>query len=281
MRPGRHDRAMSQTHALASPASTRVGALLREWRERRRRSQLDLALEAGISTRHLSFLETGRSKPSREMLLHLSEELAVPLRARNTLLLAAGFAPAFPERSLDDPAMAGARRAVELLLAAQEPYPALAVDRGWRIVAANRAVAALFAGVADWLVAAPVNALRISLHPEGLGKRLVNFAQWRAHVLERLRGQFETTADPELRALIEELAAYPEPADAEPAAGQDLGGLAVPLKLRTPVGVLSFISTTTLFGAPRDVTLSELALETFLPLDSETEAAMRAIATAG
>ena len=262
------------------PAAPPVGALIREWRERRRLSQLDLSCDAGISSRHLSFLETGRSRPSREMLLHLAEELKVPLRARNTLLLAGGFAPAFAERGLDDPALAGVRRAIDLVLAAHEPFPALVVDRGWRMVAANRALAPMLAGVSPALLEPPVNVLRVSLHPEGLGPRIANFAEWRAHILERLKSQIEATADPELQALMADLAAYPAPPNAGQATSEDFGGVAVPLQIRTErLGLLSFFSTTTVFGTPLDVTLSELALETFLPADAHTAQALRSLAT--
>jgi transcriptional regulator with XRE-family HTH domain len=258
-----------------------VGALLREWRERRRLSQLDLSCDAGISTRHLSFLETGRARPSREMLLHLADELKIPLRARNALLLAAGFAPAYAERSLDDPALTGVRRSIERVLEAHEPFPALVVDRGWRMVAANRSLAPLLAGVAPHLLEPPVNVLRVSLHPEGLGPRIANFAEWRAHILERLKNQAEATADPELAALRDELAAYPAPA-AAPHALEDYGGVAVPLQVRTEaLGLLSFFSTTTVFGTPLDITLAELALETFLPADAHTAEALRRIASSG
>lgn len=260
----------------AAPAAP-VGAMIREWRERRRLSQLDLACEAGVSTRHLSFLETGRARPSRDMLLHLAEELGVPLRARNALLLAGGFAPAYAERSLDDPALSGVRRAIDLVLAGHEPFPALVVDRGWRMLAANRAVAPLLAGVAPHLLEAPVNVLRLSLHPEGLGPRIANFGEWRAHILERLQSQVEATADASLQALHDELAAYPAP----PGAGADtseFGGVAVPLQIRTEAaGLLSFFSTTTVFGTPLDVTLSELALETFLPADAHTAEVLKTL----
>lgn len=256
-----------------------VGALLREWRERRRLSQLDLSCDAGISTRHLSFLETGRAQPSREMLLHLAEELKVPLRARNAMLLAAGFAPAYAERSLDDPALDGVRRSIERVLEAHEPYPALVVDRGWRMLAANRALGPLLAGVAPELLEPPVNVLRVSLHPKGLAPRIANFGEWRAHILERLRSQVEATADAELKALMDELAAYPAPAGVAPHAVEDYGGVAVPLQVRTETtGLLSFFSTTTVFGTPLDITLSELALETFLPADAHTAEVLRGLA---
>jgi transcriptional regulator with XRE-family HTH domain len=258
-----------------------VGALLREWRERRRLSQLDLSCDAGISTRHLSFLETGRAQPSREMLLHLAEELKVPLRARNAMLLAAGFAPAYAERSLDDPALQGVRRTIERVLEAHEPFPALVVDRGWRMLAANRAIAPLMVGIAPELLEPPVNVLRVSLHPDGLGPRIANFGEWRGHILERLRSQVEATADPELKALMDELAGYPPPAMSAPYAVEDYGGVAVPMQLRTEaLGLLSFFSTTTVFGTPLDITLSELALETFLPADAHTAEALRKAAAA-
>lgn len=253
-----------------------VGDLLREWRQRRRMSQLDLALEANISTRHLSFVETGRSFPSRDMLLHLADRLVVPLRERNLLLLAAGYAPVYAERRLDDPALGPARRAVDLLLAGHEPYPALAVDRHWTLVAANAAVPLLLAGIDAALLEPPTNVLRLSLHPAGLAPRIANHREWRAHILERLRHQIEATADPELIRLAAELEGYPVPDGAGTAAGgEDYGGVLVPLRLATPGGVLSFFSTTTVFGTPMDVTLSELALESFFPADQATADAMR------
>jgi transcriptional regulator with XRE-family HTH domain len=265
--------------------STRpVGVLLREWRQRRRLSQLDLACEAEISARHMSFLETGRSQPSREMVLHLAERLEIPLRERNVLLHAAGYAPMFPQRALDDPALAAARRAVDLVLAGHAPYPALAVDRHWTLVASNAAVAPLLAGVAPALLQAPLNVLRLSLHPDGLAPRIANLRQWRAHLLERLRQQIEVSADPALEALREELQGYPSEyaqggaADQATAADYAGAGLVVPFQLRTGQGVLSFISTTTVFGTPVDVTLSELALETFFPADAVTAERLRRMA---
>jgi transcriptional regulator with XRE-family HTH domain len=255
-------------------ASPPVGALLREWRRRRRLSQLDLAGDADVSTRHLSYVETGRSLPSREMLIRLAETLGVPLRERNALLTAAGYAPMYRERPLDDPALVSARRAVDLVLKGHEPYPALAVDRHWNMLAHNRAVAPFLAGVDPVLLRPPVNVLRLSLHPGGLAPRIVNLAQWRAHLIARLRQQITASADRVLAALLDELLALPEPADAvEP---QDAGGVAVPLQVRAPArGVLSFISTTTVFGTPVDITLAELALETFFPADEATARALR------
>lgn len=253
-----------------------VGDLLREWRQRRRLSQLDLALEAEISTRHLSFLETGRAQPSRDIVLHLAERLDVPLRERNLLLVAAGFAPIFRERPLKDPALEAARRAVDLILKGHEPYPALAIDRHWTLIAANDAACALMTVDDPALLAPPLNVLRLSLHPKGLGPRVANFAEWRAHVVERLRRQIDASGDPVLVALLDELKSYPAPrhAPGAPAPKADLNGVIVPFRLITESGVLSFISTTTVFGTPLDITLSELALETFYPADSETQAAL-------
>jgi transcriptional regulator with XRE-family HTH domain len=240
-------------------------------------SQLEFSLEAEISQRHLSFMESGRSVPSRDMLLHLAERLDIPLRERNPLLLAAGYAPVFPERSLDDPALAPARQAIALVLKGHEPFPALVVDRHWNLVAANAALAPLLAGVTDAaLLAAPVNVLRLSLHPDGLAPRIVNLGEWRAHLLDRLRRQIMVTGDAVLSQLLHELAAYPVPARAagpdKPAL--DYAGIVVPLQLMTDAGVLSFFSTTTVFGTPVDVTLSELALESFFPADAHTAAAL-------
>jgi transcriptional regulator with XRE-family HTH domain len=244
-----------------------VGDQLRAWRGRRRLSQLDLALDAEISARHLSFLETGRSRPSRAMLLRLAERLNIPLRDRNLLLVTAGFAPALPERALDDPALDAARRAVDLVLKAHEPFPALAVDRHWHMVAANAGVAPLLVGVAAHLLEPPVNVLRLSLHPEGVAPRIANLGEWRAHVFHRLEAQIETSADRVLAELLAELRAYP---GGTSRATDSHGGVAVPLVLRVGDGLLSFLSTTTMFGTPIDITLSELAIEAFLPADAET-----------
>jgi transcriptional regulator with XRE-family HTH domain len=250
-----------------------VGAQLRAWRSRRRLSQLDLALDAEISTRHLSFVETGRSRPSRPMLMRLAERLKIPARDRNVLLAAAGFAPALPERSLDDPALAAARRAVDLVLAAHEPYPALAVDRHWQLVASNAALTGLLGGVVEHLLTPPINVLRLSLHPEGTAPRIVNLPQWRAHIFRRLEEQIEASADAALAALLDELRAYPGGVAAR---DDDYGGVAVPLVLRTEHGDMAFLSTTTMFGTPIDITLAELAIETFLPADEKTAEILRA-----
>ena len=253
-----------------------IGGLLRVWRRRRRLSQLHLAAEAEISQRHLSFIESGRARPSREMVLKLAEQLAVPLRERNQLLVAAGFAPVYGERKLADPEAGAARRVVELVLKGHEPYPALAVDRHWTLLAANAPVGALLEGAAPRLLEPPVNVLRLSLHPDGLAPRIVNFREWRAHVLERLGQQVEQSADPVLAALAEELRAYPVPANAKPPPPRsaEYAGLAVPLTLAVGDAVLSFISTTTVFGTPIDVGLAELAIESFFPADEATAAAM-------
>jgi len=259
-----------------------VGDHLREWRQRRRLSQLDLACEAEISTRHLSFVETGRAQPSREMVLRLADQLDIPLRERNVILVAAGFAPVFPQRDLDDPALAAARRAVDLILAGHEPHPALCVDRGWNLVAGNRVVAPLMGLADEDLLQGPVNVLRLSLHPRGLARHTVNLHEWRAHLLERLRREAELTADPRLTDLLTELKAYPIPGGQPPRkASDEYAGVAVPFQLRAADGqVLSFYSTTTVFGTAVDITLSELTLETFFPADPQTAEAVRAIAAA-
>lgn len=266
---------------VAAPAADlarrSVGEMLRDWRQRRRMSQLLLATEAEISTRHLSFVESGRSLPSREMVMHLADRLEVPLRERNALLVAAGYAPLYRERALDDPQLAAAREAVELVLRGHEPYPALAVDRHWNIVAANGALAPLVGDASPALLAAPVNALRLSLHPEGVAPRILNWHAWRTHLLTRLQRQIDASADPALVALHDELAAYPAPPGTRPAAAEPIPHhIAVPLQVRTALGDLSFYSTTTVFGTPVDITLSELAIEAFFPADPATAAALRA-----
>lgn len=268
---------MEGTNSLVYPcpmiAPTQpVGELLRTWRQRRRRSQLDLALDAEVSARHLSFIETGRARPSREMILRLAERLAVPHRECNAILVSGGFAPHFPERSLDDPALGEARAAVDLILKGHEPYPALAVDRHWTMVAANAAVGPLLAGVSDALLVPPVNVLRLSLHPDGLAPRIANLAEWRTHLLARLDHQISVSADPVLAALRDDLSALPAPGPAGPAGERRSAGVAIPIRLATARGVLSFISTTTVFGTPVDITLSELAIEAFFPADRETAA---------
>lgn len=243
-----------------------LGEQLREWRARRRMSQMDLALDTEISTRHLSFIETGRSKPSPEMIERIAETLQVPHRARNALLLAAGYAPEYRERPLDGDELAGMRAIVEHVLKGHEPYPALAVDRHWNMVAANDAIAILIEQVSSALLQPPANVLRIALHPDGLAPQIVNYGEWREHILHRLDLQIEASADPDLVALRSELADYDRQAndnDAAPTAN----GIAVPLMLDTVAGRISFVSTVTVFGTPLDVTLSELAIEAFFPAD--------------
>ncbi|WP_213955519.1 MULTISPECIES: helix-turn-helix domain-containing protein [unclassified Variovorax] len=270
------------TLRTASPtAADTFGTHLRHWRQHRRLSQLDLAQEADVSTRHLSYVETGRATPSREMVLRLADRLDVPLRERNALLVAAGFAPMYRQRSLDDPALGPARRAVDLVLKGHEPFPALAVDRHWNLVAHNAVVPLLMAGASAELLKPPINVLRLSLHPDGLAPRIANLGQWRAHLLERLQQQIAATGDAALTALHDELAAYPVGVaghDAPPAGGE-LAGVVVPFQLVTPNGLLSFISTTTIFGTPVDVTLQELAVESFFPADAQTAAALSALKT--
>ncbi|MDH6680649.1 transcriptional regulator with XRE-family HTH domain [Rhodococcus sp. LBL1] len=243
-----------------------VGDLIRQWRGQRRMTQLDLANRAEVSARHVSFLETGRAKPTRSMLLRLGEHLDIPLRGRNALLLAAGFAPAYPEHVLSDVPMAVVADAIATILAAHAPMPAVVVDRHWNLVDGNEAVALLTAGAADWLLEPPVNVLRLSLHPEGMAPRITNLAQWQAHVLHRLDHQADVTGDPELRRLRAELADYPggvDPAQPGPA-------LVVPLRIRAGDRELAFLSTTTVFGTPLDVAVSELAIESFFPADLAT-----------
>jgi transcriptional regulator with XRE-family HTH domain len=256
------------------------GEQLRDWRQRRRLSQLDLAAEAELSTRHLSFVETGRSKPSREMVLKLSEALELPLRNRNSLLIAAGYAPSFPERPLGDGRQSDARALVQRILDAHMPFPALAVDRYWHLVAHNKSALALMAGAAPQLLEPPINVLRLSLHPEGLARQIVNLADWKRHILDRLRHQFIESGDPVLEGLFEELRSYPAPASKAPGASSGEALIAIPLILNSPVGQLSFISTTTVFGTPVEVTLSELAIESFFPAEGETAERLRTLAGA-
>lgn len=250
------------------------GEQLRDWRQRRRMSQLDLASVAELSTRHLSFVETGRSKPSRDMVMRISEALEMPLRSRNSLLVAAGFAPIFAEKPFD--AESDAREVVQRILDCHMPFPALAVDRHWHLVAHNAAVTAFLAAVSPALLEPPVNVLRLSLHPDGLAPAIANLAEWKRHIIERLRHQVAESGDPVLEALADELQSYPAPASKVPAAA---GGvpIAVPMVMNSPLGSLSFLSTTTVFGTPVEVTLSELAIETFFPADAETAERMRQI----
>src|SRR6478752_1283112 len=255
-------------------ARPRVGPLLRDWRQRRRLSQLDLAVGAGVSARHVSFVETGRARPSAEMVMQLAEHLDVPLRDRNALLLAAGYAPAFAQRDLDDPEMGPVRDVLDRLLRGHEPYPAIVVDRHWGLVAANRAVAVLTDGAAPYLLEPPVNVLRLGLHPDGLAPRIRNLGEWRAHLLDRLSRQAVVSGDPALFALHEELAALP---GAHPGltASLEVSEIAVPLLLTVDGSELAFISTATSFGTAIEVTVSELAIESFFPDDEATARFLR------
>jgi transcriptional regulator with XRE-family HTH domain len=254
------------------------GDHLRQWRQRRRWSQLELSALADISTRHLSFVETGRSLPSREVVLRLSERLDVPLRERNAMLMAAGYAPMYRETALNDPALVAARAAIDLVLAGHAPHPALAVDRHWNMVAHNRVVPMLLADIDPVMLQPPINVLRLSLHPQGLAPRIANLGQWRSHLFERLRQQIAATGDTGLTKLRDELLAYPVPPGGGELhlAGEHLG-IVVPLRLTTALGTMSFISTTTIFGSPTDVTLQELAVETLFAADEATAQMLRGL----
>ncbi|MBZ9989181.1 helix-turn-helix transcriptional regulator [Mesorhizobium sp. BH1-1-5] len=252
------------------------GVLLRRWRERRRMTQADLALSAGSSTRHLSCLETGRSQPSREMVLLLAQHLDVPLREQNALLLAAGFAPSFEERSLAE--LASARQAIDQVLQAHKPYPAFAIDRHWNVVLSNGALPQLYEGCSPELLCPPINAIRLILHPLGMGLRIVNFAEWRAHSVAVLRQQIDATHDPAIHALLAEIMAYPVPlAGAEPVPAAASRHYATPLRIATRLGTVSFLNTNMIFGTPTDVTLSELTMEMLFPADDATIAIVKAM----
>ncbi len=267
----------------ASAVPSHFGERLRHWRQHRRLSQLDLAHVADVSTRHLSYVETGRASPSREMVLRLVDRLDVPLRERNALLQAAGYAPMYRERPLDAPDMAPARAAVQRILDCHEPWPALAMDRHWNLVMANRMVPPLLAGASPALLQGPVNVLRLSLHPEGLAPRIANLRQWREHLFERLRQQIHATGDPTLAALLAELKAYPDDLGGGPAVALpgEHHGVLMPFQFQTPHGVLHLVSTTTVFGSPVDITLQELALETFFPADEASAALLRGLQASG
>lgn len=255
----------------ATTAPLRVGELLRGWRQRRSLSQLELALDAAVSSRHVSFLETGRARPSREMVLHLAEHLDVPLRERNSLLLAAGYAPVFGERPLDTEEMAPVRAALARFLRAHEPYPAVVLDRHYNLLDANDALGVLIEGVAPRLLEAPANALRVTLHPDGMAPRILNLAEWSAHLLERLRRQATVTGDADLQDLHDELAAYPG-VELDPPDEQVIGAdIVLPLRVRDGEGnELSLFSTVSTFGTAIDITLAELAIEAFYPANART-----------
>ncbi|WP_245234223.1 helix-turn-helix domain-containing protein [Mycobacterium sp. PS03-16] len=254
----------------AAPTPPPFGAVLRDWRRRRRLSQLELAIEADVSARHVSFIETGRSAPSRAMVLRLAAALSVPPREQNRLLIAAGLAPVHPERTLDHPDLVAVRDGVQRLLAAYEPYPCVAVDRNWDIITANAATAVLLDGVSDALLTAP-NAVRLALHPDGLAPRIDNLGQWRHHLLSRLRREVAASGAAELAALLADAESYPG-TEAEPSGAAEV---AVPLRLRTRDGArLTFLSTVTTFGTALDPAVSELSIEAFLPADDATAAAL-------
>jgi len=254
--------------ALTVPSGS-VGPLLRSWRRRRNLSQFQLSLRAAVSSRHLSFVETGRSRPSRELVLHLAEQLEIPLRERNVLLLAAGYAPVYRERSLDAADLAPARAALERFLRAHEPYPALVLDGRYTILSANDAVDRLVEGIAPALLAPPANALRVTLHPEGMALRIANFAEWSGHLLQRLRRRAALTGGPELDRLHAELAEYPGVA-LEPPTAAGAADILVPLRLRTEGAELAFFSTVSTFETAADITLDELCVEAFYPADAAT-----------
>jgi transcriptional regulator with XRE-family HTH domain len=263
--------AASGPTASAAVTGKGVGPLLRAWRERRRISQLELALRADSSARHISFVETGRSRPSEEMVLRLAEQLQVPVRERNALLLAAGYAPRYPETPLDDPALDALRDGMERLIRGYEPYPALVVDAGYTVVAANRGIAMLLEGVPEALLAPAPNAMRLTLHPEGLAPRIRNLREWRGHLLAQMEREIALHRSDRLRALYEEVAAYPvpeEPPGTEPA--EPVPYFALPLRIEHAGRILSFVSSISTFNTPMDVTVAELAIETFLPADPAT-----------
>lgn len=267
------------TMSTVAPGARSVGELLREWRERRRLSQLDLAIRADISTRHLSFVETGRSRPTPTMILRLTEQLEVPLRERNALLLAGGYAPAYPQHSLDDRELDSVRAALRQVLAGHEPYPAIVINRWWELLDGNAAVALLTSGCSPWLLEPPVNVLRLSLHPDGMASRIVNLAQWRAHLLSQLQHRARALADQRLSDLHAELLEYPggqsdEAAPTAPPAGA-AGAAVLPLRYRHGDQELSFFSISAVVGTATDVTVDELAIEAFYPADAATATALR------
>jgi transcriptional regulator with XRE-family HTH domain len=256
-----------------APPARPVGQLLRDWRERRRLSQLELSIQAEISTRHLSFVETGRSRPTPEMILKLTEQLAVPLRERNQLLLAGGYAPAYPQHGLDAPELASVRAALRLVLSGHEPYPALVINRWWELLEANAAVAVITAGCAPHLLEAPVNVVRLSLHPDGMAPRIVNLAQWRGHLLAQVHGRAEQTGDARLGELYDELRGYPGGIDAS----LPVNNVVLPLRLRHETGELSLFSIAATVETAADVTVDELRIESFYPADPDTAQRLRAL----
>ncbi|MDX3577091.1 helix-turn-helix transcriptional regulator [Streptomyces sp. FL07-04A] len=270
--------AIGTQYAPANPGGGGVGPLLRAWRERRRMSQLELALRADSSARHVSFVETGRSRPSEDMVLRLAEQLDVPVRERNALLLAAGYAPRYPQTPLDDPALDALRSGLERLLQGYEPYPALVMDARYDVVAANRGITMLLEGVPRSLLEPPLNAMRLTLHPQGLAPRIRNLREWRGHLLAQMERQIALYRSNPLRELYEEVAAYPVVAGtgtvtdtgAVGGPGEVVPYFALPMRIEHSGRILSFISTVATFNTPMDVTVAELAVETFLPADPAT-----------
>ncbi|MFJ9378346.1 helix-turn-helix domain-containing protein [Streptomyces sp. NPDC101455] len=265
--------------AAAAPAGKGVGPLLRAWRERRRVSQLELALRADSSARHISFVETGRSRPSEEMVLRLAEHLDVPVRERNSLLLAAGYAPRYPETPLDDPALDALREGLERLIQGYDPYPALVVDATYTVVAANRGITMLLDGVPESLLQPPLNAMRLTLHPQGMAPRIRNLGEWRGHLLAQMERQIALHRSEPLRALYEEVRAYPAPGTGDEGDEQPtpVPHFALPMRIEHDGRVLSFVSSIATFNTPMDVTVSELAIETFLPADPATAKYLHAL----
>lgn len=261
-------------------ARAAIGDLLKEWRARRRRSQMDLALDVGVSTRHLSFVETGRSRPSPELVLALAHHLDVPLRERNTLLLAAGYAPRFGQTSIDDPSMHRVRTSIQRMLDAHDPYPGVVVDRQWNVVLTNRSAMALTIGVDPALLGPPMNVYRLCLHPDGLAARTNNFTDWAAYLLQQLRRSITLTGDAALQSILDEVLTYPNVARIAPLAeiaAWDEPPLLVPFRFETPLGEVSLFTTITTFGTPLDVTIDEIAVELFFPADDASDALLRSV----
>jgi transcriptional regulator with XRE-family HTH domain len=268
-------------HGAAAGTPETIGALLKQWRSRRRLSQLDLALDVGVSPRHLSFVETGRSRPSPELLTSLATRLEVPLRERNRLLLAAGYAPRYAERKLDAEAMEQVRSALQRLIGAHDPYPGVVLDRQWNVLLANRAAQALTAGLPPHLQAPQINVIRAGLHPDGFAKVTVNFDDWGGHLIDVLQREASKTADPELVALEREVNAYPNVRalrERRDASFEPVPRLLVPFICELPIGRMSLFTTRTFFGSPLDVTLEELCIELFYPADVASEAMLRQMA---
>ena len=259
-----------------------IGDRLRAWRERRRLSQMEVSLRAEVSARHLSFVETGRARPGRELILRLAEELQIPLRDRNALLVSAGFAPVFQQRPFSDRSFDSVRAILELALETHKPFPAYVIDRHWTVVASNSAIPEMYEGVAPELLRPPINVIRLMLDPRGMASRIVNFTAWRVHLLAQLRRQLSLTADPVLERLLREALAYPGGSADDGRSADDghaaVDGPAMPLEVATRFGRLSFMGATTVFGTPADVTLEEIALEVLYPADAFTEKTVRALA---